>query len=355
MSRFIQSLSLSGLITLDLHALNNEGSEGNQLQTRQVQIVDGRGTLHAVNAISGDMFKHIQASYFYRLAKEVGLPICEGCRVFDANRINGDEKFFQNLLESPALRQAELAGLGDSHILTQVLRECAVDDVEGILITRKVPDRRARPAAAAQRKQNTEGSGEKERMRGLSIPRKSVVEFGWVVGRPEMTRTDSFMHAKYVPEGRGKGSGGDTGLNLGQNIFHRPASSGQYAVVVHADLYRVGQNDITLDSVLPPDAIAKRCGAVLRSLLATFIRPTGAQRNTQNPHVVNFEGAIALSRGTLPAPTVSALSLSYREQLRAQRDAFSRLTDQVPELREFNTLGEFSTMMADLVNQVEEG
>lgn len=30
----IRSLSISGLITLDMHALNNEGAEGNHLHTR---------------------------------------------------------------------------------------------------------------------------------------------------------------------------------------------------------------------------------------------------------------------------------------------------------------------------------
>ena len=58
-------------------------------------------------------------------------------------------------------------------------------------------------------------------------------EIGWIVGRPGAVTTDSYFHAKYVPEGRGGGSG--QGENLGQNIFHRPASSGQYAVVVNLD------------------------------------------------------------------------------------------------------------------------
>ena len=74
---------------------------------------------------------------------------------------------------------------------------------------------------------------------------KVVCEFGWVVGRPESTVTASYFHAKYVPEGRGKGSG--AGENLGQNIFHRPASSGQYAVVLNVDLYKIGRNDISLE------------------------------------------------------------------------------------------------------------
>lgn len=327
----IHSLSLSGLITLDLHALNNEGSEGNQLQTRQVQVVDEQGNLHAVNAISGDMFKHIQASYLHQMAIEHGLPLCTGCKVFDANRINYDDAFARNLADSQQFADETKNGTSDSYILSQVLSTCVMDDLEGILITKKI--------------------GEKSR----SIPRKSVVEFGWVVGRPDTTRTDAFLHTKYVPEGRGKGSAGAEGANLGQNLFHRPASSGQYAVVVHADLYRIGRNDITLDPVLTPEAIAQRGGALLRSLLATFLRPLGAQRNTQNPHVVNFEGTVATSAGTMPAPTISALNTQYREQLREQREALNLLASNGLALHEFDSLGQFSSVMANLATTVEQG
>ncbi|HEX9240617.1 MAG TPA: hypothetical protein VF910_08210, partial [Candidatus Bathyarchaeia archaeon] len=35
-----------------------------------------------------------------------------------------------------------------------------------------------------------------------------------------------------------------TGANLGQSIFHRPASSGIYAIVCHVELARIGYNDI---------------------------------------------------------------------------------------------------------------
>ncbi len=71
----INSLSISGLLTLNMHALNNEGSEGNYLQTRMVEIVDVDGAAHSVNAISGDMFKHIQADHLYSIAGEEGVSL----------------------------------------------------------------------------------------------------------------------------------------------------------------------------------------------------------------------------------------------------------------------------------------
>jgi CRISPR-associated protein Cst2 len=136
-----------------------------------------------------------------------------------------------------------------------------VDDCEGILITSEIGKTR-------------------------SIARKSCVEFGWVVGKPEQVTTESYFHAKYVPEGRGKGSG--AGENLGQNIFHRPASSGRYAVNLNIDLYKVGRNDITLDYVLDESERRARKAALLRSVLNTFLKPSGTHGNTQNPHIVEF-------------------------------------------------------------------
>ncbi|MEZ4639054.1 MAG: hypothetical protein R2873_20450 [Caldilineaceae bacterium] len=66
----IYNLSIAAKATLNLHSLNNEGGEGNQTQTRMVNIVGEDGRLHNVNAISGDMLKHIQAEHLYAISKE---------------------------------------------------------------------------------------------------------------------------------------------------------------------------------------------------------------------------------------------------------------------------------------------
>lgn len=329
--RSLQSVSVSGLMTIALHALNNEGAEGNQLQPRQVQIADRSGNLHAVNAISGDMFKHIQAQHLHAIALEQGLPLCAGCRSFDANRVNGDPNFFVDLVKSPSYKEASANRQDDSHILSAVLKNCVMDDLEGILITQTV--------------------GEKKR----AIARKSVVEFGWVVGRPESTRTEAYFHVKYAPQGRGKGStpaADETGLNAGQNIFHRPASSGQYAVVLNVDLFRIARNDITLDPVeLGETGREARVAAALESVLSTFIKPTGAHRNTQNPHIVNFEGCVTLSRGSLPAPTVSALNEDYQKEIDTVAAALNRIRPDSIQVRNFESPGAFAEIMSDLVSE----
>src|SRR5579885_1444407 len=223
----ITSVSLSGRITIDLHSLNNEGGEGNQIQTRMVHIVDGSGQLAVVNAISGDMFKHIQAEHFQSIATANRvLPLCAGCARFSANRVNDDKDFIGRLGKET-----------NEQILDLVIRQCAMDDTEVILIT----------------------------VGNRSTPRKSTIEFGWVVGLPEVTRTESYFHVKYDPAGRGAGSGDQTGANVGQNIFYRPASSGVYAVVANIDLYRVGWNDISRQYAIDADQLRHRRRTLLDS------------------------------------------------------------------------------------------
>ncbi|MDI6816613.1 MAG: DevR family CRISPR-associated autoregulator [Actinomycetota bacterium] len=309
----LNSLAISGLVTIDLHALNNEGSEGNTMMTRMVEIVDSNGKLATVNAISGDMFKHIQAEHLFRIATEEDLTLCSACRVFDANRICADKSFTDSFDRSTQ----------DSLVLADALRRCILDDCEGILITNN----------------------------NKSIARKSCIEFGWLVGRPETTRTEAYFHAKYVPEGRGAGSG--AGENLGQNIFHRPASSGQYAAVANVDLYKVGRNDITLNYDIEPEERLNRAKALLKSALYAFIKPTGAHRNTQNPHVVDFSGVVTTSTSTVPAPLVSALNPMFADEITGISDSLNTLAPGAISVLKFSGLQEFAAAMSSIIIELE--
>lgn len=306
----IKNLTISGLLTIDMHALNNEGSEGNQLQSRMVHIVDHDGELQVVNAISGDMLKHIQAEHLLNLAMEKELALCEGCKTFSANRINADEHFF-----------AELGDINHSEeIQTRMLHYCAIDDMEGILITKD----------------------------GRSTPRKSTVEFGWLVGQPDTTRTESYFHVKF-DNARGSGSGDESGANLGQNIFYRPASSGKYAVVVNVELSRIGFNDITREYVLSEEERMKRSRALLESVMFTFLKPLGALRGTQNPHILGFEGVISSSNSSVPAPSVSALNPDYIEEINRVAVQLNRIYDGTVDVKSFENQSDFSEQMANVI------
>ncbi len=304
----LRTLSISGLSTLNLHSLNNEGGEGNHIQTRMVDVVDKEGNLHPVNAVSGDMFKHIFAEHFQAIAKEEGLTLCAGCQTLNANRLNADKAF-----------EDAIKGKGNSEILDLLPQSCALDDVAGILIT--------------------QGS--------RALGRKSVVEFSWVPGVPEKVKTGSYFHVKYDPQGRGK-TDADDGSNKGQAIFHRPASSGQYAVVAHVEAHRIGLNDITREYVISEQERQKRLNAVLRALTLTFLHPSGAMRNTQSPHLTDFQGVITTSSHSVPAPTVSALNEHFIEQVEKISAAMAKMSGQSIGVETFDSLATFAEKMSEI-------
>ena len=328
----IYSLSLAINATLDLHNLNNEGSEGNQLQTRMVDVVGNDGNLYNVNAISGDMLKHIQAEHFFHLARQRNLPLCAGCRQFNPNRINADQDFI-----------TRTKSVKDVDTLDELLRICAMDDAEGILIT--------------------EG--------GRSIPRKSVVEFGWAIGIPDATRdghNQNFFHVKYATERSEKQRGADAtqradrpkqgeegqrtgGANLQQAIFHRPASSGKYAVVCHLEFGRIGYNDIAHRYAIAEDERKQRGAALLESLLHTFVQLNGAMRSAQLPHLVALEGALAYSTTVLPAPLISPLSETYQSEM--QRIGQSLGGGEGVVVQQFASLGEFAEQVQALTTSAQ--
>jgi CRISPR-associated protein Cst2 len=316
----LYSLSISARATLAMHSLNNEGGEGNQIQTRMVNIVGADGRLHSVNAISGDMFKHIQAEHLFRRANDgAGLSLCAACREFNANRISADDEYTKAIEKK-----------SDAEAIDLMLDTCALDDMEGNLIT------------AGNR----------------SIPRKSVVEFGWVVGLPDLTVTDSYFHVKYASErsaGRRQADSAEEarGANLGQAIFHRPASSGVYAVVVNLELARIGFNDITQTYPISDKARRARHAALLESILYTFLEPNGAMRGTQNPHIVSFDGVVAASKQVVPAPTISPLSDDFPGELERVKAAIETLRPGALELYPFASPGEFTEVMTRLIQDTE--
>ncbi len=294
----VYSLSVSGRLTLEMHSLNNEGGEGNQTMTRMVTLVDTEGNIHKVNAISGDMFKHIQAEHFYRLARERNLPLCVGCRSFRSDRILGDSEFTNKLPSK------------DEDAINNLLEICALDDAEGTLIAKGT----------------------------RSIPRKSVAEFSWVVGLPDKVRTESYFHVRYASE-----RGQVEGERETQPIFHRPASSGVYAAVATFELARIGFNDISQTYALDEAERLRRYRTFLESVLYTYVEPSGAMRGTQNPHILSFEGVLTLSHGVLPAPTISPLAEDYQTQVQEVARALDGAGQF--EVRPFASMSEFAMHM----------
>ncbi|EYE89392.1 CRISPR-associated protein DevR [Fervidicella metallireducens AeB] len=308
----IASISINGELGLNLHSLNNEGGEGNQTLTRQVTIVDENGKIYTVNAVSGDMVKHIQARHLYNIAKEKGLPLCEKCKVFNANRISGDDEFTKITIDKK-----------NEEILDMLIEKCIIDDMEGILITNN----------------------------NKNLPRKSCAEFGWLVGLPNKVKTETYFHVKLVPNAGEQI--GDESSNQGQNVIYRPANSGIYALVSNFDIYRIGYNEITREYPIGDEERKNRYKAFMESLLYTFVKPEGALRNTQNPHITSFKGIISISTSTVPAPTISPINSNYIEQITEVAENINLINKEIIEIKQFNNMSEFTQIMAELINNYE--
>lgn len=354
----IASISISGEMTLNMHSLNNEGGEGNQIMTRQLTIVDKEGQEHTVNGISGDMFKHINADHLVNLSKEQGLVLCKGCSVFNPNRIGVDsdyieflkkanfdigrfdekdqvkynklnEKLKNNELEDAKKKEIKKEikeletkyALGDNEKLSEIIKKCTVDDLHGILIT-----------------------AEKN-----NLPRKSVIEFGWTIGIPEKNNTETYLHTKIVPDSSGvKGESS----NEGQNIFHRPANHGAYAFVCNIDTYRIGYNDISRKYAITDNSErTKRYKALLQSLLSSFLNPRGAMTSSQKPHITDFKGVISFSEKLIPAPTISAINPEYGDEIQKITENLNAIESDTVTTRFFNGLGELSGIIKELIDE----
>lgn len=282
----INSLSLCARINLNLHNLNNEGTEGNQQMTRMVHILDENGNRCVVNAISGDMFKHIFVGHLTPILDGLGQTVCENSRNLHPDRI---------LLDPEFQKQVARKDISAEEIQDLMITGCAVTDIAGTLYATK------------------------------AVARKSTVEFGWVVGIPEVTRTEQYFHVKYDPS-RTRASGGETVAGT-QAIFHRPASSGTYALVSHLELARIGVNDVVRRPVISEDDRKERMRAAIVALAHTLAAPRGAQLSTQFPHITEAQGVITVSTNSVPAPTFSPLKSNFREEIRSIAEQLNSMSE----------------------------
>jgi CRISPR-associated protein Cst2 len=309
----IQSLSLCAEVTLALHNLNSEGNEGNQQQTRMVHVIDSRGKRHCVNAISGDMFKHIYVRHLTAILRARGEPLSPAAALGSPDRITIDPEF-----------KSAIKGRSAAEVQTEMLTRCAITDLAGTLFTE-----------------------------GITVPRKSCAEFGWVVGIPDKVHTEQYFHVKYEPERRkaSQAPRGEGTIAGSQTVFHRPASSGVYALVCHLELSRVGVNDLTRETVISDGARVSRQRAAVQALLATLIKPAGAQTNTQSPHILECSGVITTSSSYLPAPMLSPLSEGYRNDIGSIAETLNRLTPDAVQARCFGGLAEGVALLEGISEQ----
>ncbi len=319
MEKKIASVSISGEMTLNLHSLNNEGGEGNQIMTRQLTIIDKSGKEYTVNGISGDMFKHIHAGHLVNYSVENSLALSDYSKRLDPNRISSAD-----LLEKfPKVGKRES---NSSEVVDALIKTCTVCDAHGVLITDKIGENKG----------------------ASNTPRKSVIEFAWTVGIPDKNNTETYVHTKLVADAGEKGSG--TGSNEGQNIFHRPANHGVYAFICSIDIYRIGFNDISRQYPIEDNERVARYKAILQSLLSSFLNPKGAMTSTQKPHITDFKGVVSISYKLIPAPTISAINSEYKQEIKTIANNLNVIETDSVEIKNFDGLGELSEIFVELIN-----
>jgi CRISPR-associated protein Cst2 len=304
--RALTGVSIAARASLSAHALNNEGTINNAQMERQVNVVKD-GEVVTVNAVSGDVLKHGFIDHLRALALGMGsaLPICAACQRGDPNRINEDRQFQEAL---KGIDKTNNAGVVD-----ELVRRCVIDDLGGLLVTQG----------------------------NRNAPRRSVAQFGWLLGVPDHVRTQRYTHIKLALNAAGEDS---EGSNRGQNLFTRPASSGQYAFVTQLALGRIGYNDISAKYVIDPGERARRAQAALEALYLTLAAPSGSQRNTQLPHVQGAQGVVCFAFGSVPPVLYSPLEDNFGEQMRSIAGAFGHFGRDLA-LVEFETIGELGEIL----------
>lgn len=303
----VYSISLSGLLSWQLHALNNEGTEGNQSLTRRYYIVSKEDPEpKLVNGVSGDMLKHIQAEHLHRIAQDMGLSLSKGGERFDPDRVGYDIE--QATKEKPFFTEAETKLEARTQ---KVLKLCSMSDLEGFMVTVKG---------------------------GQTLKRESVIEFGAVVGIPTFVKTQSYFHAKY-------GTENPTPYNV-------QLSSGLYATVANIEAFRIGYNPHSFGYAIASEERKRRLDALLKSVLYTYLQPNGAKRNTNLPHPDFFEGTIAISTRRCPAPMVSPLEENYQRQIESLANTLDRINGEgTIRLFPFETLAGFAERIQEIIEQ----
>ena len=300
----VYSISISGLLSWQLHALNNEGNEGNQSLTRRYYIIQkGMNEPEYVNGVSGDMLKHIQSEHLHRIAIEERLALSEGGKQFHPDRIGHDLATEQPVFTD---KDTDLAAK-----TSRVLQCCTLSDLEGFMVTVKG---------------------------GQTLKRESVIEFGAVVGLPTKVKTTSYFHAKY-------GIDNPTPFNV-------QISSGLYATVLNLEAFRIGYNPHNFSYTIDTIERKKRLDALLKSVLYTYLQPNGAKRNTHLPHPDFFAGMITVSTRRCPAPMVSPLEESYTRQIESLANTLNHLNGAgTIHCFPFETIAEFAQQIQLLIEQ----
>lgn len=283
----LTSIAINARLTLSLHALNNEGTQGNARQIRRVNIFDPRRRLPvSVNAISGEMLKHIAFEHLIDLALRYGLPLSNVAQIHNSMRAGWHS-------------QRGLTATNSADRMAEAIKTCVADDLLGFLELRK---------------------GEQ------NLPRKSLIEFGWMPAIPGQGLVEAKDHSRFTDD-----QGGEKSENAGQMRFSVEVASGDYAFTSFFDIAGVGYNSEAESVTGPANCYSidngeriSRTILGLETIYQTLLSPLGASRTATLAHVHGISGTVSLGFTHTPAPAISPLEEDYRTQIQSICEVINR-------------------------------
>ncbi|MEM9955026.1 MAG: hypothetical protein AAF846_25685 [Chloroflexota bacterium] len=308
------SVSFMARATYNLHALNNEKSEGNKVLIRNVGLVvpsenSDEYELAKVNGISGNMFRYIYSGHLANVAQDMSLKISKACIQHHPERIWADTEFQDFLKDKPTTDE----------IYDQVLG-CTVTDICGMMALDS----------------------------SIQIKRHSMLHAGWISGLPHITKSEFHQFLRAEPNDQ----------SLKPMPFTKTTASGVYAIAVQAEIPRIGYNDKRQAYPNNEKISVNRQGrfkALLLALAYSVLQPLGASLASQLPHVIGVEGLFIVSSLHTKAPLVSPLMNDYRMRAEKQRILISQLFDQPESMTSypFETGEEMLEQVLEIANYFE--
>lgn len=335
----IKNMTLVGRLSLNLASLNNEGTEGNATQPRTATIVDN-GELYTVPVISGDMLKYWHVKHLCALAQDRELALSENNsrRNPNPNRLKAElakhEWVIEKIPESKDWEKDEDVNKDflEQSLYKLVASECTVTDAHGLLITEVAPENK---------------EGDKVFGAKVAVARTSRIQTGFMTGIPRKNATGHYFHAKYVSKRTGIKSR-ESASGEGQNIFTRPATSADFAVVINIDLAGLGFDDASNTLVISEEEQGNRKKAVLDALSYTLMNQPGANSSQQFPHIMGFEGAITTSTNRSPAPSASPIKDDYLDTLEGLVDRINKMNgNNSAEYHYLSSVGEAVSFLSN--------
>ncbi len=289
------SFSLNLCVTWQAHSMSNAGTNGsNRLLPRYQLLSDGTRT----DSCSGNQLKHQHAVLLTEYAEEAGLPLCAACARRDGRRAAA-------LVGQDAYKEMTI---------DRVIRDCALCDTHGFLVTGK----------------NADDKGEGSRQR---LSKHSTIEFSSPLARPDQHTETMHLMTRI----------GDSKED-GQMLMKMPARSGAYALNVRYKSVAIGVDTNKWRLILnDPEQRLQRHKVVLSALRDQILSPSGAMTSRMLPHLTGLVGAIVIRSGVGPAPIYSGLVDNFVERLRS-------LAGATDEVFPFANINDFSTIMNMLID-----